>query len=599
MSTRPRTIQELVHWLEIGGGARWVRRAAVLVGTLVLSLLVAWKQFHGPVSERTLAQADVGRQLARGEGFTTLVNYPQTAAFLRERGERFDPARPFPDLHHAPLYPLVIAGALRLWPEGAWAGLFAKPPEPPDGFAADYFLLGLNLALLWLAAWLTFSLARRLFGAPAGWLAALGLLLSVAVWQQTVAVNGTPLLMVLGLLVFHAWLRIEESAESGETPGRRLAWLAALGAGCGGLFLADYPTGALVVVAWAYAGWRFAARARVAALALITLGFLAVVGPWLARNTLVSGSPVGLAGQEFALKAGDTTADPAVFRATLSAAAPELSLNKLGNKVLTTLQETVKNRLWSGGGFWFSAFFAVGWLYGFRAPSANRLRWVFTLALGVLLLAQATFDSGEGERLVMTWCAPLIIVFGAGFFFVLLGSNAALAAWPRVAALGLLLLQGLPLVHDALEPRRIHFQYPPYFPALFLSMKQELARRDALDRYGIMADVPAGVAWYGQVRVWTQPPKLRDLYSITLEQPIGELLLTPRTLDRPFFTELNARPVLPGMLGAVPNRFGEWGEIYAGLLTGRLPPEFPLGAPQKLAENLYVLLNQALPPLRR
>lgn len=599
MSTRPRTIQELVHWLEIGGGARWVRRAAVLVGTLVLSLLVAWKQFHGPVSERTLAQADLGRQLARGEGFTTLVNYPQTAAFLRERGERFDPARPFPDLHHAPLYPLVIAGALRLWPEGARAGLFAKPPEPPDGFAADYFLLGLNLALLWLAAWLTFSLARRLFGAPAGWLAALGLLLSVAVWQQTVAVNGTPLLMVLGLLVFHAWLRIEESAESGEAPGRRLAWLAALGAGCGGLFLADYPTGALVVVAWAYSGWRFSARARVAALALITLGFLAVVGPWLVRNVLVSGSPVGLAGQEFALKAGDTTADPAVFRATLSTAAPELSLNKLGNKVLTTLQETVKNRLWSGGGFWFSAFFAVGWLYGFRATSANRLRWVFTAALGVLLLSQATFDSGEGERLVMTWCAPLIIVFGAGFFFVLLGSNVALAAWPRVAALGLLLLQGLPLLHDALEPRRIHFQYPPYFPALFLSMKQELARRDALDRYGIMADVPAGVAWYGQVRVWTQPPKLRDFYSITLEQPIGELLLTPRTLDRPFFTELNARPVLPGMLGAVPNRFGEWGEIYAGLLTGRLPPEFPLGAPQKLAENLYVLLNPALPPLRR
>jgi hypothetical protein len=216
-----------------------------------------------------------------------------------------------------------------------------------------------------------------------------------------------------------------------------------------------------------------------------------------------------------------------------------------------------------------------------------------------LLLAQATFDSGEGERLVMTWCAPLIIVFGAGFFFVLLGSNAVLAAWPRVAALGLLLLQGLPLAHDALEPRRIHFQYPPYFPALFQSMKQELARRGVLDRYGVMADVPAGVAWYGQVRVWTQPPKLRDFYSITLEQPIGELLLTPRTLDRPFFSELNARPVLPGMLGAVPNRFGEWGEIYAGLLTGRLPAEFPLGAPQKLAENLYVLLNPALPPLRR
>jgi hypothetical protein len=113
-----------------------------------------------------------------------------------------------------------------------------------------------------------------------------------------------------------------------------------------------------------------------------------------------------------------------------------------------------------------------------------------------------------------------------------------------------------------------------------------------------MADVPAGVAWYGYTRAWSQPPRLRDFYSITLEQPIGELLLTPRTLDRPFFSELNARPILPGTLSAIPNRFGEWGEIYAGLLTGSLPREFPLAAPQKLAENLYVLLNPALPPAR-
>ena len=129
-------------------------------------------------------------------------------------------------------------------------------------------------------------------------------------------------------------------------------------------------------------------------------------------------------------------------------------------------------------------------------------------------------------------------------------------------------------------------------------MKQELQRRDPAGRFGIMADVPAGVAWYGQTRAWAQPPRLRDFYAITLQQPIGELLLTPRTLDRPFFSELNARPVLPGTLSAVPNRFGEWGEIYAGLLTGALPREFPLSVPQKLAENLYVLLNPALPPVR-
>jgi hypothetical protein len=307
---------------------------------------------------------------------------------------------------------------------------------------------------------------------------------------------------------------------------------------------------------------------------------------------------VALAAQNVALKAGDPTAEPMMTRATFSAETPAVDLKKLANKTLTSLQDNLKARLWSGGAMWLGGFFVVGWLYAFRSAATNRLRWIFTAALAVLLFAQASFNSGETARHATIWLAPLMMIFGAGFFFVLLGSNAALSAWPRSAAAALLVLQALPLLHDALEPRRLHFQYPPYFPALLQGMRRELERRDADGQFGIMADVPAGVAWYGQTRAWSQPPRLRDFYAITLVQPIGELLLTPRTLDRPFFSELNARPVLPGTLSAVPNRFGEWGEIYAGLLTGTLPREFPLGAPQKLAENLFVLLNPALPVVR-
>jgi hypothetical protein len=93
---RPRTAQEFIHWLEMGEGARLIRLAAVVAVTLALSLRIAYTQFHGPVSEATLVQADTGRQLARGEGFSTLVNYPQTAAVLRARGVRFNPEQPYP-----------------------------------------------------------------------------------------------------------------------------------------------------------------------------------------------------------------------------------------------------------------------------------------------------------------------------------------------------------------------------------------------------------------------------------------------------------------------------------------------------------------------
>ncbi len=596
--TRPRSAQELIHWLEVGGGARWIRIAAVLALALVLSLRVAWTQFHGPLSEATLIQADTGRQLARGAGFSTLVNYPQTAAFLQERGRKFDPVAPYPELHHAPLYPLVIGGALRLLPAERRAALFASAPTPPAGFAGDYFLLALNLLLLWLAAGLTYDLGRRIFEPRVGGMAALALLLSAAVWEQTVSVGGAPLLMVMALATFRIWHGVETDAEAGRSGFRQQARLLALGVAAGLAMLAEYSAAALGLVAVAYAALRFQGRARWLAPLMITLGFLLASGPWLVRNLALTGHPLALASQNLALKAGDPTAEPAVHRATLSAELPRLDLRKVGNKALTSIRDNLKSRLWAGGAMWFTAFFVAGWLYPFRSVTANRMRWTFTATLGAALAVQATFNSGESERLAAGWLSPLIMIFGAGFFFVLLGSNPRLAQWPRTAAAALLVAQALPLAHDALEPRRLHFQYPPYFPALFQGLRVELERRAATPRFGLMADVPAGVAWYGQHRAWAQPPRMRDFYAITLEQPIGGLLLTPRTLDRPFFSELNARPVLPGALGVVANRFGEWGEVYAGLLTGTQSKEFPLTRPQKLAENLYVLLNPALPPAR-
>ncbi|MEO5961218.1 MAG: hypothetical protein ABIZ49_08580, partial [Opitutaceae bacterium] len=257
---RFRTAQELIHWLEVGTGARWIRRAAVVVGTLALSLLISRAQFHGPLSETTLLQADTGRQIARGKGFTTLVNTPQTAAFLAMRGTKFDPAQPYPELHQAPLYSLAIAGALRLLPEAKREALFISAPVPPDGFAGDYLLLGLNLVLLWLAAWLTYHLACRLFDPQTGWLAALALLVSVSVWQQTVAVNGMPLLMVLALVAFWIWQRIDLAAE--QSARAALPWVPALGAACGLLFLAEYSAGALALVALGYVAWRFSGSGR-------------------------------------------------------------------------------------------------------------------------------------------------------------------------------------------------------------------------------------------------------------------------------------------------------------------------------------------------
>src|SRR5665213_1611587 len=161
MSVRPRTTQELIHWLEMGGGARWVLLGALFSCGIALTVVVSWRQFRGAASEATLVQADMARQIATGGGFTTRVNYPQAAAFLRTRGVRFDPGVPYPEVYQAPLYPMVIAGALVLLPRSLRASLFGQAPAPPYGYGADYLLLVVNILLFWLAIALAFGLARR------------------------------------------------------------------------------------------------------------------------------------------------------------------------------------------------------------------------------------------------------------------------------------------------------------------------------------------------------------------------------------------------------------------------------------------------------
>jgi hypothetical protein len=590
MTARPRTTQELIHWLGSGAGARGVLLASLFTCAFALALVISWRQFHGAASEATLAQADMGRQIASGAGFTTLINYPQASAYLSARGVHFDPTLPYPEVYQAPFYPIVIAGALRILPGSLRSALFAAVPAPPYGFAADYFLLGLNLIFFGAAIWLSFDLGRRLFGAPAGWLAALAVFVSVPLWQQVVAVNGTALMMVLVLGAFHAWWRSESAVTFYDA---RLP-LGILGALCGLLFLTEYSAGILILVAILGTVRRFGGTARPRALVLLLGAFLLVTVPWVARNLIVTGLPTGLALQNIALKAGDSTAEPAVIHGTLSAHLPALSLNKLSNKVLSTLQETARSRMWAGGAMWFTAFFAAGWLYVFKSAPVNRVRWLFTLSLLVLVASQAAFSAGDSERQAVAWLAPLVIVFGSGFFFVLLSSNPFLGAWPRACAAALLALQAVPLAHDALNPHWLHFNYPPYFPQLLRGMRSQLDAADASGRYGLMADIPAGLAWYGGSRVWAQPATLHDFYAVQAEQSTGELLLTPRTLDRPFFSDLNAKADTPSFLASPLPKIGDWGEVYGGLLTGSFPSGFPLATPRKVTENLYVLFNSSI-----
>lgn len=581
-----KSTQEIVHWLEQGAGSRWLQLVAVALGGALLTVIFAWKQFHGLPTEFALQQADLARQISLGNGFTTRVNYPQTAAVLRVRGEPFREERLYPELHHAPLYALVMAAVLAPLPESAWQ----HRPEPPGGWAPDYAILALNLALLWVGIFFTWRVARRLFDDRVAAVATLATAVSVTLWEQAVVLSGMPLMLALSLALVDAVAGLELAEADGEGSLRApILRPAVIGLLCGLLLLAEYSAGLMALVMAGYLLVRLADARRLVAVGVFAAAFALVAAPWLVRNAVVSGHPLGLAWQNLALKQGDSTAEPAAQRNLLSTEPPGLDVKKLGNKGLTGIESNLKERLWAGGGLMLTAFFCAGLAYQFRHGPTNRTRWVFAAILLVMLLGQPFFNSGESPRLPATYLAPLLIIFGTGFFFVLVDSQTQLSQHWRWAALGLLLLQGLPMVRDVLEPRRIHFHYPPYFPNLFMELAKD-AKTRFLPGTAVCTDVPAGTAWYGQMRVWSKPARLRDFNAIMVDQPIGALLLTPVTLDRPFFTELAARREDTIRLTDA----GGWGAVYSGLVTRSLPRNFALNLPpQRLTDNMVLLVNPA------
>ena len=64
-------LQEWIHQLEEGAGARHLMRAAALLSLLALALIYNQRQFQNFSAPEAMDQAQVARNLAEGKGFTT------------------------------------------------------------------------------------------------------------------------------------------------------------------------------------------------------------------------------------------------------------------------------------------------------------------------------------------------------------------------------------------------------------------------------------------------------------------------------------------------------------------------------------------------
>jgi len=578
-------LQDIIHHFEVGAGSRSINRsfriAVCVVG--VLSLIAAYdlRAFRNFSTKEAMDSAQLARNLADGQGFTTLFVRPLSIFLIQNRNQNqasdsahapvTDPARlkgNHPDLANGPVYPLLLAGLMKVLPFKYAISSKPKPFWSPDGqfyrYQPDFLIALFNQVLFFGLIILTFFLARRLFDAQVAWLSAAVLLGTELFWRFSTSGLSTIFLALVFIGLVSCLTSLEQEAREPKRGSRALFGLAALAGlvvGLGGL--TRYSFGWLILPTLLFVLLYAGSRRKVLA-AVTFLSFAIVLTPWIIRNVSLSGLPFGTSTFAILENSGispddrlERSLNPELFK-VIHAPLPFLTATAyvFWQKLVANCRGIFQSDIPKLAGSWVSAFFLVGLLVRFRNPALGRLRLFLLASLAMLIVAQAlgrtkiSDDSPElNSENLLVLVAPVVMIYGVGFFFVVLEQVELPFVQFRSAAAGVFAcLASLPLLFTILPPRTNPIVYPPYYPP-GIQHAAGWIKEDEL----MMSDIPWAVAWYGQSQCVSLPLSARgDFFAINdYLKPISALYLTPQTIDH--WTQM-----------------GDWGNLF--LQTQRLLP---------------------------
>ena len=237
-------IQTFLHAFDQGRASLWIRR--VIVAVLMVLIAVMWFafKFNGFSVPEAMDQAQIGRQLATGQGYTTL--YARPLAMHLGLARTGSISLPLPEVSQAPLGPLINAAVFRLTGmDFAFSpGEAVSPAERMITAAGFLFFAG--------ALVLSYLLARRLFDPPLALLGIGLILVTDLLWRFTF--SGLPQMAML-FFFSGALLALAVAMEANDA-GRRIkaCLLVLLASSLLGLFTLGNGLGL-----WIFAGfWLFA-----------------------------------------------------------------------------------------------------------------------------------------------------------------------------------------------------------------------------------------------------------------------------------------------------------------------------------------------------
>jgi hypothetical protein len=518
-------LQELVHQLEAGPLRTVILRVAFFAGVAGLITLYLFLNFRGLNSETAMDQAQVGRQIAAGAGYSTLYVRPLAIWQLLNHRDQLEGGF-FPDTYNAPVNPLVNAVVLR--PIKRW-----WPMEPTDlVYIGDRAIAAAGTAFFLAGVLVWFFLIGRIFDRQIAWMTAGLVLLTDMMWRFSVSgLPQMPAFFLFSLVALLTHFAVEAREDKRTT--RMLLCLA------GAALLLGVMTLTQPVTAWIFGGFLGFVfgffRPRAVSGLLVFFVFAAVVAPWMARNYMVCGNPFGLS--FYGIVDGTVTSE-AAFMSNLQ---PDMGAfgavkSKLRGGMIGQFENLFGYLGYNAAATAF--FFAL--LHIFRRPTANLLRWGFVAMWAAATLGMALFaPTGpvSVNQLHMLFL-PVFIAYGMAFLLVLWARMDLRFAPARIAFISLVfVLAALPMGINLLTTPPTRVNWPPYVPPLINSVSRWMEPGEIL-----CSDMPWATAWYGGRLSLLLPATIKQFITLHdykyLGGPINGIYLTPVSGNQPFLSQI-------------------------------------------------------------
>jgi len=518
--------------------AKLIRRAiffVVMAGLAISSLFITFKGLSAP---RGMEQAQIGREIARGNGYTTKVIRPVAISQMKEAKGEAPTLENLPDTYHAPLNPCVNAAVLKATDTSdtqRW-----RMPENSNIYQLDRVIAATCILFFLIAIGVNYLLISRIFDTTIASTVAILMLFCELMWK--LSQSGLPqmlMLMLFSCAMFFVW-RAVENQEENKSPITPIL--------ISGIFMCLLVLTHWITL-WIYIGYvifaaiYFKPRGVIAATLIGMLALFVIPVVYFLYIT-PTGSPFGTA--YYAIHNGLGASEDSIMR-NLSPAGEDLALEGLLMNILRATLQQVTDLHRNLGAILVAPLFFLALLHPFKRPSLASFRWLILImwvfagiAMSIYGIRRGSMDSNQIHILF----APLMTAYGLAMVSILWARLSMPPSMHMLKNAHLILVVAIsagPMMLNLPKSLKQGFQaegyggfphYPPYFPRAFnRTLADNTTPKDI-----IISDTPWAVAWYAdRMSVWLPKnlDQIKEIEEIAFSQqtPIQGIVISPYSFN--------------------------------------------------------------------